>query len=114
MSGFYRYCVMTFAVKVTKLRSVCLEEQKEPKPQRELNAIFLNLLTPLNKQNSLLCVSVDQGVVGEHEPSVRAEQQSVAHIRHWRGFCRPPGKHTQMDKVHTWLATIPQNIKLRP
>lgn len=51
----------------------------------------------LNTQNSLLCISVDQGVVGEHEASMWTEQQSIAHIWHWRRFSGPPGKCT-----HRW------------
>lgn len=53
----------------------------------------------LNKQNSLLCISVDQGLVGEHEASVGTEQQSVANIRNWRGFSGPPIKCTHRSTI---------------
>lgn len=55
-----------------------------------------------NKQNSLLCISVNEGVVGEHEASMGTEQQSVAHIRHWRGFSGSPTKH-RSTQVGGWF-----------
>lgn len=35
----------------------------------------------LNEVNSLLCITIDQGVVGEHEASVGTQQEGVPHIR---------------------------------
>lgn len=46
------------------------------------------------KANSLLRVSVDQGVVGEHEAPMWTQQQSVAHIRNGGRFSRPPAQRT--------------------
>lgn len=48
-----------------------------------------------NKLNSLLCVPVDQGFVGEHEASVGTQQQIIADIRHRRGFCGSPEENTE-------------------
>jgi len=45
--------------------------------------------------NSLLCLSIYQGLIGEHEAPMWTEQQSVAYIRHWRGFCGSPEQHTK-------------------
>lgn len=58
----------------------------------------------LYKQHSLLCISADQGVVGEHEASMGTEKQAVAHIRHWRRFSGPPTKstHTNKRKMTIW------------
>jgi len=62
-------------------------------------------------QNSLLSISVDERVVGEHEPSVGTQQQCIAHIRHWRGFSGPPLKSTQMrEKLAFGSSTYRKSI----
>lgn len=51
--------------------------------------------SPSHEANSLLCISIDQGVVGKHEASVGTEQQRVAHVGHRRRFGGPPAKTRQ-------------------
>lgn len=45
----------------------------------------------MNEADSLLGISVDQGLVGEHEASVRTQQEGVSHVGHGRRLGGPPG-----------------------
>lgn len=44
----------------------------------------------MNDADSLLGISVDQGLVGEHEASVGTQQEGVSHVGHRRRLGGPP------------------------